>query len=415
MIYNIFKNRVDNSNNFFENRVSDLCFFLSLYFIYTFSKSINFDVIFKSYKTIENNTTILNYTFNNFEIIIFILFFSFLLRFRQFYISNSSYDLLSLNTSSYSLLLYVLYIPIGLYFILRFLSLTHLSLHYSNIILLLGLIFTLIFSILLFQSYKLNRLILYIASSQFCVLLIGIGLKLYNAVLFHFFISIITLLILSLSFGIISSKLNNEQDIRKMGNLIIKCPFTFLFILIGFVSLLGIPYFSGFYSHQLFLSQLSLINKESYFFIITFCFYYTFVMSYISFKIILIVFLGENNCNIHLFNKIKEGSYYLKFILFILSFFIIFLGWYLNNLFTGNFGENLWRLVLIEDISFSINNNFDKNEELLKTRNIVCYIGIVLAFLNYFIFPKLGNNLRLKNNKLFKYYLKSFTSYDFNR
>ena len=415
LIYNIFKNRVDNSNNFFENRVSDLCFFLSLYFIYTFSKSINFDVIFKSYKTIENNTTILNYTFNNFEIIIFILFFSFLLRFRQFYISNSSYDLLSLNTSSYSLLLYVLYIPIGLYFILRFLSLTHLSLHYSNIILLLGLIFTLIFSILLFQSYKLNRLILYIASSQFCVLLIGIGLKLYNAVLFHFFISIITLLILSLSFGIISSKLNNEQDIRKMGNLIIKCPFTFLFILIGFVSLLGIPYFSGFYSHQLFLSQLSLITKESYFFIITYCFYYTFVMSYISFKIILIVFLGENNCNIHLFNKIKEGSYYLKFILFILSFFIIFLGWYLNNLFTGNFGENLWRLVLIEDISFSINNNFDKNEELLKTRNIVCYIGIVLAFLNYFIFPKLGNNLRLKNKKLFRYYLKSFTSYDFNR
>ena len=155
LIYNIFKNRVDNSNNFFENRVSDLCFFLSLYFIYTFSKSINFDVIFKSYKTIENNTTILNYTFNNFEIIIFILFFSFLLRFRQFYISNSSYDLLSLNTSSYSLLLYVLYIPIGLYFILRFLSLTHLSLHYSNIILLLGLIFTLIFSILLFQSYTL--------------------------------------------------------------------------------------------------------------------------------------------------------------------------------------------------------------------------------------------------------------------
>ena len=415
LIYNIFKNKVDNSNIFFENRVSDLCFFLSLYFIYTFSKSINFDVIFKSYEKLENNTNILNYTFSNFEIIIFILFFSFLLRFRQFYISNSSYDLLNLNTSSYSLLLYGLYIPIGLYFILRFLSLTHQSLNYSNIILLLGLTFTLIFSILLIQSYKLNKLILYIASSQFCILLIGVGLKLYNAVLFHFFTSIITLLILSLSFGIISSKLNNEQDIRKMGNLIIKCPFTFLFILIGFVSLLGIPYFSGFYSHQLFLSQLSIINKESYFFIFTYCFFYTFVMSYISFKIILIVFLGENNCNIHLYNKIKEGSYYLKFILFILSFLIIFLGWYLNNLFTGNFGENLWRLVLVEDISFSISNNFDKNEELLKTRNIVCYIGIFLSFLNYFIFPKLGNNIRLKNNKLFRYYLKSFTSYGFNR
>ena len=415
LIYNIFKNKVDNSNIFFENRISDLCFFLSLYFIYTFSNSINFDVIFESFEIIENNTTILNNTFSNFEIIIFILFFSFLLRFRQFYISNSTYDLLNLSTSSHSLLFYGLYIPIGLYFISRFLSLTYLSLNYSNIILLLGLIFTLIFSILLIRSYKLNKLILYIASSQFCILLIGIGLKLYNAVLFHFFTSIISLLILSLSFGIISSKLNNEQDIRKMGNLIIKCPFTFLFILIGLVSLLGIPYFSGFYSNHLFLSQLSFIYEESYFFVLTYCCYYTFIISYISFKIILVVFLGQNNCNIHLYNKIKEGSYYIKFILFILSVLIIFLGWYLNNLFSGNFGENLWRLVLIGDNSFPINNNFDKSEELLNTRNIVCYIGIFLAFLNYFIFPKLGNNLRIKNKKLFRFYLKTFTSYDFNK
>ena len=415
LIYNIFKNKVDNSNIFFENRVSDLCFFLSLYFIYTFSNSISFDVIFESFEIIENNTTILNNTFSNFEIIIFILFFSFLLRLRQFYISNSNYDLLNLNTSSYSLLFYGLYIPIGLYFISRFVSITHLSLNYSNIILLLGLIFTLIFSILLIRSYKLNKLILYIASSQFCILLIGIGLKLYNAVLFHFFTSIISLLTLSLSFGIISSKLNNEQDIRKMGNLIVKCPFTFLFILIGLVSLLGIPYFSGFYSNQLFLSQLSFTNEEIYFFILTYCFYYTFIISYISFKIILVVFLGQNNCNIHLYNKIKEGSYYLKFILFILSVLIIFLGWYLNNLFSGNFGESLWRLVLVGDISFGVNNNFDKSEELLNTKNIVCYVGIFLAFLNYFIFPKLGNNLRLKNKKLFRYYLKTFTSYDFNR
>ena len=415
LISNIFDNKVDNSNIFFENRVSDLCFFLSLYFIYTFSNSINFDVIFESFNTIENNTTILNKTFNNFEIITFILFFSFLLRCRQFYISNSSYDLLSLNTSSYSLILYGLYLPIGLYFILRFLILTHVSLNYSNIILILGLIITLIFTLLLIRSYKLNKLILYIASSQFGILLFGIGLKLYNAVVFTFFTSIISLLILSLSFGIISSKLNNEQDIRKMGNLINKCPIIFLFILIGFVSLLGIPHFSGFYSNQLFLSQLSLIYEENYFFVITYCFYYTFIISYISFKIILVVFLGQNNCNIHLYNKIKEGSYYSKFTLFILSALIIFSGWYLNNLFSGNLGENLWHLVLVGDTNFALNNNYYKYQDLLGTRNIICYIGIFLAFLNYFIFPKLGSNLKLKNNRLFMQYLKTFTSYNYNR
>ena len=415
LICNITKNKIDNSNIFFENRLSDLCFFLSLYFIYTLTNSINFDIIFKNVQIIENNHTILNKIFSNIEIVTLILFFSFLLRCRQFYISNSRYDLLNLNTSSYSLVLYVLYLPVGLYFILRFSTFTQLSLDFLKVVLLLGFFLIFIFSMLLIRTYNLNKLIIYISSIQFGILLIGVGLKLYSAVVFHFFTSTISLLILSLCFGIISSKLNNEQNIRRMGNLIIKCPSMFLFILIGFVSLLGIPYFSGFYSNQLFLSQLSSVNDVSYLLIFAYCFLYNFIISYISFKVILVVFLGQNNCNIHLYNKIEEGSLYLRLTLFVLSFFIIFSGWYLNNLFSGNFGDIIWRLLFVGDTSLSLNHNFNDNELLFEIRNSVCYIGIFLAFLNYFIIPKLGNNLKLKNNKLFKYYLKSFTSYDFNR
>ncbi len=415
MISNISENRFDSRNIFFENRVSDLCFFLSLYFIYVFSNSINFDIIFKSFQIIASKETISNITFSSFYFVIFILLFSFLLRFRQFYIANSRYDLLNFNSSTFSFTLYGLYFPVGLFFILRFLTLTHTSLNYLNLILMLGSILSFIFLILLVRSYKLNKLILYIASAQFGILLIGLSLKLYNAVIFHFITSTLSLLIISLSFGIITNKLNNEQDIRKMGHLIFKCPYMFLFVLIGFISLLGIPYFSGYYSNQLFLSQSFLINKESYFLILTYCICYTFIISYISFKIILVVFLGQNNCNIHLYNKIEEGSYNSKLILFVLSVLIIFSGWYFNNLFSGNFGENIWRLVLIGGNEYSLNHKLNDDQLLFETRNIVCYVGIFLAFLNYLIVPKLGDNLKIKNNKLFKFYLKSFTSYDFNR
>ena len=200
-----------------------------------------------------------------------------------------------------------------------------------------------------------------------------------------------------------------------MGYLIIKCPFTFLFVLISFVSLLGIPYFSGFYSNQLIFFQSSIINLKYYFLIFTYYIFYTFFISYISFKIILIVFLGQNNCNIHLYNKINDGSYYLTLTLFVLSVLTIFSGWYFNNLFSGKFGENLWHLILVGDFHFSINHNLDNSQLFFEARYIVCYLGIFLAFLNYLIIPKLGNNLKLKNNKLFKYYLKSFTSHNFNR
>ena len=415
LITDISESKVDNSNIFFQNRASDLCFFLSLYFIYKFSSSIHFDVIFKSFQILENNINIFNKDFRSFDIVTFILFFSFLLRCRQFYISNSRYDLSNCDTSSYSLILYVLYLPVGLYFVLRFLTLTQISFEYLNFLLILGSILTFIFSILLIRSYNLKKIILYIVSAQFGVLLILVALQLYNAAIFHFFTSIISFVILSLSFGIISYKLNYEQDIRKMGYLIIKCPSLFLFILIGLVSLLGIPYFSGYYSNKLIFFQLSLINKESYFLIFTYCFFYTFIISYTSFKILLIVFLGHNNCNIHLYNKIKDGSYFLKCMLFLLSIFIIFSGWFLNNLFSGNFSENLWRLVLVSDINLTINHNLENNQSLFKVRYILCYFGITMAFLNYTIIPKLGNNLKLKNNKIFKYYLKTFTSYNFNK
>ena len=161
--------------------------------------------------------------------------------------------------------------------------------------------------------------------------------------------------------------INNEQDIRKMGYLIFKCPSMFLFVLIGFTSLLGIPYFSGFYSNKLIFFEPSLINKESYFLIFTYCFFYTFIISYISFKIILIVFLGQNNCDIHLYNKIEEKSFYLKCTLFVLSILIIFSGWYLNNLFSGNSGENLWSLAIIGDTNSTINHNLDNKSWLFET------------------------------------------------
>ena len=415
LMSNTLENKFDNSNIFFQNRISDLCFFLSLYFLYSISNSTNFDVIFKSFQFVETNKIILNRNFSSFDILIFILFFSFLLRCRQFYISNSRYDLLNFNTISFSLVLFCLYLPVGIYFILRFLTLTQISFDYLNFLVLLGSFFTLIFSILLIQSYNIKKLIIYIVSAQFGILLIATGLKIYSAVVFNFFTSTMSLLILSLGFGVISSKLNNEQDIRKMGHLIIKCPSIFLFILIGIISLLGIPYFSGFYSNQLIFFHSSLIYEKSYFLFFIYCFIYTFIISYISFKIIIIVFLGQNNCNIHLYNKIEEGSYYLKFILFILSVFIVFSGWYLNNLFSGNFGENLWRLVLVGDTNFSINHNLENNKWLYKNRYIFSYLGIFLAFFNYFVIPKFGNSLKLKNNKVFKYYLKHFTSYDFNR
>ena len=418
LISNITEKKIrisENNNIFLHNRMSDLIFFLSLYFIYSTSNSINFDMIYKSLKLFDYNLTLFNKNIESIVIIALSLFFSFLLRCRQFFIFNSSYDFLKLNLSSNILIMSALYMPVGLYFIFRFLPLTEIHSDFLNIILVLGFILILVFSMLLMQSYNLKKFIIYMGSCQFGILLLTIGIQAYNAAIFYFFTCTISLVILSLGFGTIVFKLKNEEDIRQMGSLIIKTPSIFLFILIGFVSLLGAPYFSGFYSNSLLLESILFRDIEYHIMILAICFLYIFITSYVSFKVIIIVFLGKNNCDIHLFDKINDANFIIKLILFLLSIILVFSGWYLNNLFYGDNAENLWRLVLLGNSDFSLKNSFSQYGWLLEITNYICFLGVFLAVFNYIIIPKLVNNFMLKNNKLFKYYLKSLTPYDFRK
>ena len=88
---------VNNSKIFIHNRLSDLGFFLSIYLLYSLNNSIYFEIIFESSNFIKNNIDLLGIDINKGELATFLLFFSFLLRFRQFFISNSIYDVRSIN------------------------------------------------------------------------------------------------------------------------------------------------------------------------------------------------------------------------------------------------------------------------------------------------------------------------------
>ena len=145
--------------------------------------------------------------------------------------------------------------PAGLYFIFRFLPLTETHSDFLNIILILGFMLILVFSILLLQAHNLKKLIMFMGSCQFGVFLLTVGIKAYNATIFYFFTCTISLVILGLCFGTIMFKLNNEEDIRHMGSLIIKAPSLFLFISISFIFCWGYQYFSGFYSNKLLLES----------------------------------------------------------------------------------------------------------------------------------------------------------------
>lgn len=102
-------------------------------------------------------------------------------------------------------------------------------------------------SIGLVQS-DIKRVIAYSTCSQLGYMVLASGLSNYSASLFHLMNHAFFKALLFLSAGSVIHSMLDEQDMRVMGGLVLKIPFTYSMMLIGSLSLMGFPFLSGFYS-----------------------------------------------------------------------------------------------------------------------------------------------------------------------
>lgn len=115
----------------------------------------------------------------------------------------------------------------------------------------------------------LKRVIAYSTCSQLGYMVFACGLSHYSVALFHLVNHALFKALLFLSAGCIIHGISDEQDLRKMGGFVKFFPISFVMILIGSLSLTGIPFLTGFYSKDLILevalSRYSLIGNFAYF------------------------------------------------------------------------------------------------------------------------------------------------------
>jgi NADH-quinone oxidoreductase subunit L len=93
-----------------------------------------------------------------------------------------------------------------------------------------------------------KRVLAYSTVSQLGYMFLGCGIGAYTAAIFHLMTHAFFKALLFLSAGSVIHALSGEQDIRKMGGLSKKIPWTYRLFLIGTIAIAGIPPLAGFWS-----------------------------------------------------------------------------------------------------------------------------------------------------------------------
>ena len=108
----------------------------------------------------------------------------------------------------------------------------------------------------------------------------AIGASAYSLVYFHLLSHAFFKALLFLGAGSVIHSMSDEQNIKKMGGLYNKIPLTYITMLVGSFSLMGLPFLSGYYSKDLILEMIYLndYNHTFLFFVAVFvCSFYIYL------------------------------------------------------------------------------------------------------------------------------------------
>jgi NADH-quinone oxidoreductase subunit L len=136
----------------------------------------------------------------------------------------------------------------GVYLIVRTHVLFELAPDIQHLAGILGAITILVAGLIALVQTDIKRVIAYSTMSQIGYMFVAVGLGAYGAGLFHLMTHAFFKALLFMAAGIVIHALSDEQDIRRMGGLARRLPFTYRAFLVGALALAAVPPFAGFFS-----------------------------------------------------------------------------------------------------------------------------------------------------------------------
>ncbi|MCH9852917.1 MAG: NADH-quinone oxidoreductase subunit L [Alphaproteobacteria bacterium] len=378
---------------FLVNRVGDIGFALGIFAIYIIFGSVEFSKIFANTAALSQETFVFfGYQLHAFTVIAILLFIGAMGKSAQLGLHTWLPDAMEGPTPVSALIHAATMVTAGVFMLCRLSPLLEYAPTALMVVTIIGASTAFFAGTVAIAQTDIKRVIAYSTCSQLGYMFFAIGVSAYPAAMFHLTTHAFFKALLFLGAGSVIHNIHHEQDMRHMGGLRTLMPLTYMFMLIGSLSLMGVPFFAGYYSKDLILESAFAAHTSFGYYAFWLGIAAAFTTAFYSTRLLLMSFHGQPRLNRNILLKTHEAPMIMLLPLAVLAIGAIFSGIWFYDIMVGKTFYTFWGdAIYIAPHHHAFAEAHHVSEAVKKLPIVMAAMGAILGIICYQFLPALPN------------------------
>jgi NADH-quinone oxidoreductase subunit L len=394
---------------FLVNRVGDFGFSLGIFAVFALTGAIEFDTIFAQAPALTGKTIhFLGANVDALTLICLLLFMGAMGKSAQFLLHTWLPDAMEGPTPVSALIHAATMVTAGVFMVARLSPLFELAPAAQTFVTFIGATTAFFAATVALVQNDIKRIIAYSTCSQLGYMFVAMGTGAYSVGMFHLFTHAFFKALLFLGSGSVIIAMHHEQDIRHMGGLKDRLPFTYWTMVVGTLALTGFPLTAGYFSKDAIIEAAYAAHNP----MALYAFWATVIAAaltaFYSWRLILLTFHGSPH-DYHHYEQARESPLVMIIPLGVLAVGSIFAGFPFQDLFVGHGVTEFFRDSLKLAQENGILENMHHAPYLVTVLpTVMMAVGFVIAWEFYMRRPQLPAELARQHDALYRFLLNKW-------
>ena len=394
---------------FVVNRIGDFGFSLGIFAVFLMTGAVDFDTVFAQAPALTGKTIhFLSWDVDALTLICLLLFMGAMGKSAQFLLHTWLPDAMEGPTPVSALIHAATMVTAGVFMVARLSPLFELAPNAQTFVTFIGATTAFFAATIGLVQNDIKRIIAYSTCSQLGYMFVAMGTGAYSVGMFHLFTHAFFKALLFLGSGSVILAMHHEQDIRHMGGLKDKIPFTYWTMVIGTLALTGFPLTAGYFSKDAIIEAAYVSTNPMALYAFGMTVIAAALTAFYSWRLIFLTFHGAPHDHHH-YEEARESAMVMLIPLGFLAVGSIFAGYPFKELFVGHGVAEFFR----DSLKFGPDNHILEDMHHIPylasiAPTVMMAIGFVIAWEFYIRRPELPVELARQQAPLYRFLLNKW-------